>query len=193
MTEHDGDLIVAITGHLEALWGEPARAAWFQREDGRSYAISKWLPAVTKEGVFLYVTTGASLSPGTGGPSDHRTEFFLGLDEEVDGVAPTLAAVASYAADRGVDLGHGHTIPAGGSLWTGTEMDHILILRQRREVVPSVRLDATHVEFLQAVPLYQSERDRKVKLGLDGFLEEWEELGVPFWSPRRPPAAPDSL
>lgn len=193
MAELDGDVIGAIADHLEGLWGEPARAAWFRREDGRSYVIAKWLPAATQEGLFLYVTAGASLIPAVGGSGDHRTEFFLGLDGEVDDVAAALAAVASYAADRGVALGHGHTIPAGGPLWTGTQMDHVLILQQRAEVVPPVRLDRLHVEFLQVVPIYESERDRKVELGLAAFMEEWEELGVPFWSPSRHPVLPDTL
>lgn len=71
-------------------------------------------------------------------------------------------------------------------MWPGTEMDVFLVLRQLEEVLPTLELPGgVHVEFLQAVPLFESERRFKVGRGAKALLRRWEEVGLPFWDPDR--------
>ena len=48
-----------------------------------------------------------------------------------------------------------------------------------------------HVEFLQAIPIYESERRFKNQHSAEALLERWEDAQVRFWDPRR--ARRDSL
>jgi hypothetical protein len=43
------------------------------------------------------------------------------------------------------------------------------------------------VEFLQVIPIYESERAFKVQSDADALLARWEKAAVPFWDPERAP------
>ena len=45
--------------------------------------------------------------------------------------------------------------------------------------------DRVHVEFLQAIPLFDSELALKKEEGAETLLEQWRAGGVPFWNPSR--------
>lgn len=44
-----------------------------------------------------------------------------------------------------------------------------------------------HVEFMQAVPIFESELAYKARHGARELLEHWQESGVAFWNPGRVP------
>ncbi|WP_020393290.1 suppressor of fused domain protein [Kribbella catacumbae] len=53
-------------------------------------------------------------------------------------------------------------------------------------LLPAHTLDGgVHIEFLQVVPVFESERRFTIEHGADALLKRWEEAGVPFWDPRR--------
>ena len=122
--------------------------------------------------------------PGLG--EGHRTEYVLVLEPSRDDVAQELAGLGLYARTQGVTIDHGHTVPADGPLWPGTSMTTFLVLRPFVAIVPALRLGAdVHVDFLQAVPVFEPERRFKNQHGAESLLERWEEARVPFWDPRR--------
>ena len=169
-------------------WGKPARTVRF--EVGKiSLDVLKWDARLSADNVVLYVTVGASSTPLSGRPFGQRLEFFTGLLRAHDEVANALAALAVHATRRGVALGHGNMVPSGEPLWPGSAMSTFLVARARPPIPPIDTPDALHVEFLQAIPIYESERAYATENGVDGLLECWSEAHTPFLDPDRPPNA----
>jgi Suppressor of fused protein (SUFU) len=84
------------------------------------------------------------------------------LIPEKDDVASPLAALALYHARKGASVGHGDTVAAEQPLWPGTEMRRFLVVRPRDDYLPPLNLtDDLHVEFLQAIPIFESELEYK--------------------------------
>jgi Suppressor of fused protein (SUFU) len=181
------DITEAVRSWYRTKWGEPSRTANF-RVGGLEVDVLKWRPDVTLEGVHLYATSGSSARSMPGADSKHRIEFILGLQPARDEVASPLAALALYPTREMVRLDHGHTVPASGPLWRGTEMRRFLVLRQIQPIIEPLALaTGVHIEFLQAVPIFESELAYKVEFGLEDLLRFWRERGVRFWNSDRGP------
>jgi hypothetical protein len=180
-----------ITGAVRDLyiarWGEPSRKAGF-RVAGLEAEVYKWDATATPEGVTLYATIGSSAHPMAGRDPKHRVEYFLGLLPPRDAIASPLAALALYSAREGVAVGHGDTVPSDGPLWPGTEMRRFLVLRPLANIIPPLELpDGMHVEFMQAIPIFESELAYKARHSAKELVEHWQESGVAFWNPGRLP------
>ena len=175
----------AVRSAYLSRWGDPSRRASF-RVGGDEMEVLKWDSAQNRLGVDLYVTLGASAEDMPGAAPGHRVEYFVGLWPGIDEVASALAALGLFARREGELVDHGHTVPADRPLWPGSGMSTFLVLRQIEEILPAVTLpDGVHVEFLQAVPVFESERRFKIAHGAEGLLQRWEDAGTPFWNPRR--------
>jgi hypothetical protein len=174
----------AIEDLYIARWGRPTRRARF--EDGPLVVeVVKWDEAVTDEGVTLYATLGGS---SVQDEVRHTQEFVLGLSPARDEVARALASLAVYGVEHRVQLGHGDTVPSERSLWPGTEMRTFLVARPLPGFLePLVFPEGLHVEFLQAIPLFETERIYKIQHGADALIADWETAGVAFWDPERSP------
>ena len=60
--------------------------------------------------------------------------------------------------DEWRELGDGHTITFEEPLWPGTPMRSLLLARPPEPIIPDLTVDdRVHVEFLQAIPLFDSE------------------------------------
>jgi hypothetical protein len=140
----------------------------------------------TPEGVALYATAGTSKHQMADMPPNHRVEFFLGLNPSRDDIASHLAALAFYALEEQVRVGHGHTVPAGGPLWPGTETSSFLVLKPVQEIIAPIHLEGgMHVEFLQAIPVYASEVEFEAQRSAEDLIEHWRQSHVAFWNPER--------
>jgi hypothetical protein len=173
-----------VARHYSAQFG-PARRVERCRRVQSEVAVYVWGPEDIDEGVWLYATAGASEQAWAGMPPSHRHEVFLGLDEDVPGADSTLAGLARYSEDFGIPLGHGHTVPAGGPVWEGTQMNTLLLLEPRTKIIDDYDSHEFHVIWLQALPLYENEREVKVREGADALMTEFERRNVPFWSASR--------
>jgi hypothetical protein len=182
------DPVAAVREAYAALWGPPSRIAEFHK-GALTAEIRKWTADSNPEGVALYVTLGSSRYPVPGCDPSHRLEFILGLLPERDEVASALAALALYSQREGEPLDHGHTVPAEGPLWPGTTMDGFLVMRPISPLVQIINFDGMHIEVLQAIPTYKAERDLLREKPADELLADWQQEGVPFWDPERPPHA----
>lgn len=181
------NVVEAVRNLYRAHWGEPSRQAGFAK-DNHQIEIGKWDASANGEGVTIYATLGASAADMPGAARGHRVEYFVGLEPGRDEVASALAALGLYARREGEQVDHGHTVPADGPLWSGTSMSTFLVLRQVGEILPALTLpDGVHVEFLQAVPIFDSERHFKSTHSVEDLLRRWEDVGTPFWDPRRHP------
>lgn len=172
-----------IEAHYRSLWGEPSRRARFSK--GRAAVdVLKWSASQTREGVTVYATLGASTigEPRIG----RRVEFYIGLAPECDDVAPALVDLTAKIDEDEPDIRHGHTISYPEPLWRGTRMKTLLVMRPPVSIVPMLKLrDGTHVDYLQAVPIYGSELQLKQERSPEGLLRAWQKRQVPFWDPSR--------
>jgi hypothetical protein len=95
---------------------------------------------------------------------------------------------ASYAERQQEELDHGHSVSYQEPLGQSTGMRSFLLVRQADAIIPDLALDAgLHVEFLQAIPLFESELDYKKAHGTPALLEHWRLHQVPFWNSTRTP------
>jgi hypothetical protein len=179
-------LVESVRQHYLSLWGEPSRTAHFELM-GREIEIYKWSAEINPQGVCLYATIGMCEHPIDGYDPTHRLELFVGLLPQQDSVARPLAMLALGPIIRGTQLAPDHTVTFPEPLWPGTELHGFIVRRQLEEVVPPLVLDSTHIEFLQAIPLFPSEVAFKSKNGADSLLRKWQDVGVPFWDPNRSP------
>lgn len=179
------DVVETVRESYLARWGKPSREAWFQT-DVDQIEVYKWDASANGEGVDMYATLGASAEDMPGTEPGHRVEYFVGLQPGKDEIASPLAALGLYAHRENVTIDHGHTVPSDDPLWPGTEMNIFLVLRQLGEILPALKQpNGAHVEFLQTIPIYQSERRFKAAHGAEALLQRWEAIGVPFWDPDR--------
>ncbi len=178
------DIKLAIEQYLSNLWGDPARTAQFSG-DGNDVSISKWEAGQTDEGVTLYVTNGASRRV-CDASRGRRVEFILGLLPEQDAVAKSLAMLAG-SVGSGIDVDRGHTVTLSEEFWPGASFRAFMVIPPAEEVVGPLGLDdGTHVEFLAVTPLYDSEVKLKKAHSAEWLMVKFEEMNIPWWSPRRP-------
>jgi hypothetical protein len=181
------DVVDAVREAHEARWGEPSRRAVFRAAAG-TIEIYKWDAAFSAEEVDFYTTIGGSAFDMPLGSEGYRVEYYTGFNPGRDAVASSLAALGLYGVRTGESVDHGHTIPSDGPLWPGTDMAAWLILRPEEAILPVIHLaGGIHVEFLQAVPIFESERMFKIAHGLNSLMDLWEGSLVPFWNPDRNP------
>jgi hypothetical protein len=157
--------------------------------------VEVWKWAETNpEQVNIYATVGASAHVILGYANDHRVEFFVGLKPAEDSIARPHAMLAVEAMSQKVEFGHGHSVTFSEPLWKGTEMNAFLVIRPRTQVIQNLALPGgMHVEFLQAIPVYESEVGFKAQHGAEELLRRWQLAGVAFWDPNRPPDPPPDL
>lgn len=167
--------------HYEALWGAPSREASF-RKAAATVTVLKWDATERTGDVVVYASLGGWKAESPAQPA-HRQEYVLGLLPELDDSAATFALLGGRGADL---LGDGDSLQVEGGLWAGTGMDSWLLAEPRSPLVPELVHDGLHVRWLQAVPLYPSERTWKVVNGAARLWAAWEAAGVRFWDPRRP-------
>ncbi|WP_088316918.1 suppressor of fused domain protein [Kineosporia sp. R_H_3] len=181
------EVLAAVRELYVRRWGEPSRHAIFRAPDAEM-EICKWDAAANDQGVDLYATLGASAQDLPAGGLGHRNEFFVGLRPGEDDVASALAALGLYSVRERVAVDHGDSVPCDGPLWPGTEMSSFLVMRQVGEILAPASLPSgVHVEFLQAIPLFESERRFKVAHGADALIRRWQSAGTAFWDPGRRP------
>jgi len=169
------------------LWGKPSRSARFTVER-RTVDVLRWDPNSTPDGLALYLTVGASEWPVPGGSADRRIEFVTSLLPARDEIAEPLAALSLYSILQGVTVDHGNTVPSEGPLWRRSAMNILLVTRPRVGFLPAIESpDGSHLQFLQAIPIFESERAYKKEYGTDALLECFAEAHTPFWDPDRAP------
>ena len=178
-------MVGAVRDLYVARWGEPSRKAAF-RVAGLEVEVYKWNAEVNPEGVTLYATIGSSAHAVAGRDTKHRVEYFLGL---LPPKTPWLARLRRWPCTQTRGGGPGPTrVPTDGPLWPGTDMRCFLVLRPLSNVIPPLELaDGMHVEFMQAIPIFESELAYKARHGAKDLLEHWQQTGVAFWDPGRIP------
>lgn len=181
------DVVDAVAGAYAGLWGKPARTTRFEVE---KYLVEvlKWDARPSSDGLAIYATLGASAYPLPDSPLSLRRELFIGLSRPCDKIAGSLAALSLYSVRVGVAVDHGHTVPSDGPLWPRSPMSSFVVLRPKGGFLPPLELaEGFRVEFLQAIPIYESERSYKKTYGMGALMECFTEARTALSDPDRPP------
>lgn len=173
MTEAELDVVDALVGH----WGKPDRYARFETES-TTVEVLKYEAETTNEGVVIYATATSGPSP-----SGHFGEFILGLDSARDEVADPLARLSAFA--RMTPVHDGDTVPIDGPLWPGSPFRRFLTMRQVESIVGPFDINGRRVEFMNAIPIHESEVEIKAAFGARAFIEELRGQGLGFWDAER--------
>lgn len=83
---------------------------------------------------------------------------------------------------------HGSTVTFDESLWSGTEMSAVMLMRSHQDDALIKYASDRHVEIGVIVPLHKDELSSVKSLGVDQVLEVWENEGVEYWDPFRSPS-----
>jgi hypothetical protein len=172
-----------VADALVERWGKPDRYARFETEPNL-VEVLKYDAETTKEGVVIYATATSGPSP-----SGHFTEFILGLDTAHDDVADPLARLAAFA--RSTAVHDGDTVPIDRPLWAGSEFRRFLTMHQVESIIGPFDIDGRHVQFMNAIPIYEAEVAIKGALGGRRFLDELRRQGIGFWDAARPALSGD--
>ncbi|MGV9566071.1 suppressor of fused domain protein [Streptomyces sp. NPDC003480] len=175
-----------VRAHYLRAWGEPSREAAFSLGEHK-VEIFKWNHDRTDEGVTLYATCGASRALQSGPGALHRVEFVTGLLPEEDGIARGLAILGTYPL-TGRHLSYGESITLPDPLWAGGRMTSFLAVRPMEDLVPDLALpDGSHVQFMNVVPVFESELRLRNGRSAEWLIGELNDNGVAWWDPRRGP------
>lgn len=155
--------------------------------------VLRFVDGVTR--LVRYVSLGCSGEP-MGDPADvlpdpgaPRAELSVCLLGGVDGIARSLAVLASTPAVEGLRLTPGALVDLGEPLWPGATFTAVLL---RPSALPEIELGggAAPVRILEAVPVTHTEAAWVRVRGAEALEEAWSEAGVDVTDPGRPAAQP---
>ncbi len=165
-------------------YGSPDRTAEFTSRNGCRIYVFKWNADKTSEGVTVYATGGAS---DVLGDESRSCEFFIGLSPPVDDIADSLAELALHGIGSATVPSFGDTTTLSFPLWSGTPMQTFLYT-DGSGLIPSYTDSTKRVDFIQLVPLFDSELEFKKKNGEKALWREFESRAVAYWDSDRAPA-----
>jgi hypothetical protein len=175
-----------VAKYYRSLWGKPSRVLNF-RGSGARVQVHTWGIDDTDWGVALYATVGASKGKAAG---DHRVEFITGMRPVEDGVIGSLASLGAFPILAG-PIDKGETVTLGEPLWPGTPMRAFLMVPEVEDIIPPLITRRRHVQFLRAIPVYDSEIDLKNEYDAAWLMETLDDQGLNMADPhRRPVTAP---
>ena len=122
---------------------------------------------------------------------DHGLEFYLIAPERHHRHALTVAMNAYYHAnpDESYRLDVGHTVPIGEPWMPGSSSDHFLVSRPY-PYGPEFEMchwEHGHARILWLLPITETERDFRMRHGLEALEQRFDDAGLQYWDPGRPP------
>lgn len=173
--------MTTISNYYISKYGNPEREAEFVSPEGKKILIYKWNEDQTGEGVAMYATIGASHSLGC---EQHTCEFFIGMTPSADNVVQALAEVALHGNGSDKIPDSGDTLTLVYDLWEGTKAKSFMFT-DGEEILPPLSENGKHVEFIQLIPLFDSELQYKKEHGEEFLWDRFEEKEVPYWDSSR--------
>lgn len=121
-----------------------------------------------------------------------RGELLLYSDQSLEGIADSLAGIATYPFTNQTFLAEGHTIGGklGRGVVPGSPITDILVAKPLYEEEDFEVIDLgddCHAHVLWVLPIYPSERQYKIKHGFAALIDLFEQNEVDAIDSRRPP------
>lgn len=134
------------------------------------------------DGLWTYVSIGGW---GSVRDDERGMEFILITPAQTERATELLAMAVYY--NRNGRLGLGHTYPIGEPWLSGSHCDHVLV-SVPYPFPPSVEIahiGDRHVEFGWLLPITESERDFKVRHGLEALGSRFDQASIEYADPYR--------
>jgi hypothetical protein len=192
MNMEPGDKLVLA--HYEHRWGKPTKVHSINApqlpEAIRPLLVGEYsLPA---DGLTIYGSIGMSRAPMTLSPESigHRAEIFIGSFQSFSSLPDMLAMIAAYPHISNTLVTAEHTIPLGQYIVDGSGMSSIILCPPYFDPPEFRRIEASgyHVEVLWVIPIYESERQFKIKRGWQVLRQIFQEKNVAIGDLFRQPA-----
>jgi hypothetical protein len=188
-----------VAQHYEACWGEPLaihQIDWPPELGlGDSFYIMEFSPNPVHD-AWTYATVGMAdhLMPGRfpealGDPPQRRVEIVAYSNPQRKDLIEFLGHLAVFPFDNRTAIWAGHTIPGDTAVVPGSPMTCVYFsfpLFEGAEFQP-ICLDGDHVFVLWAIPIYEVERQYKVKHGSKALARLLEERDAEVWNLQREP------
>ncbi|HEY1192384.1 MAG TPA: suppressor of fused domain protein [Gemmata sp.] len=132
---------------------------------------------------WVYATAG-----GWEARADPRLEFLIVAPEPDLRHVELLFITAWYHGRR--ELGRDHTVPLGGPWLPGSACEFFLVSRPYPfgPELEVCNLPDGHLHVLWLLPITLAEREFKILKGAEALEQRFDECGLEFWVPGRPPA-----
>jgi hypothetical protein len=129
-------------------------------------------------GLWVYATVGAWEAR-----QDPRLEFLIVAPEQDQRHVELLFMVTWYHGRHG--LGSGHTLPIGEPWLPGSACDHFLVslLYPFGPQLEVCEVDDWHLRVLWLLPITVSEREFKVRDGLEALEQRFDACRLEYWVP----------
>ena len=170
-----------ISSYYINKYGNPEREAEFVSPEGKKVKIYKWNEEQTGEGVTMYATIGASENIGN---DQSACEFFIGMTPAADNIVQALAEVALHGNGSDKVPSSGDTITLVYDLWEGTKARSFMF-SDGEELLSPMSDGSKNIEFVQLVPLFDSELRYKKEHGEEALWKRFEAKEVPYWDSNR--------
>jgi hypothetical protein len=169
-----------VVGHYWSTLGKPVRKKTYVAA-GQEIDVLKWRSESSGQDEVIYATSGASARAF----GSHRVEFLVSLSPEEDAVEASLAALATFPLLSG-SIGQGETVTLPVPLLPRSACRTYLIAQEANDVIPVLTIsDGSHVEFLQVLPIHDSELELKRQYGAEWLLERIRGQRLRISDPRR--------
>jgi hypothetical protein len=177
----------AIRAHYLSAFGESTGERTFE-SDGRGVDVLRYKAPDAGPGDHVYATLGGAQYPLPGASAAHRLEFYAQLIPDVPNIGRVLATLAMYPERELVALSDSHSVDIQRPVSQFSEMHQVLLFRPSVEFLAPLELRGGefHIEFLEVVPVYESEVQYKREHGMGALFDMWEGKRVEFWNPGRP-------
>lgn len=135
---------------------------------------------------WTYVSAGGAVLSR---PDAEPLEFALVAPEANARHVEIVTMVAHY--NHGIALGEAHTMPIGGPWLSGSQCDHMLLMRPRAfgEAFERIAAPDGSARILQLVPITEAERDFKIAEGVAALTSRLDAARVETWRRDRPSVA----
>jgi hypothetical protein len=134
----------------------------------------------SKTGLWVYASVGAWEAR-----EDPRLEFLIAAPEKDLRHVELLFMTAWYHGHRG--LGTGHTFPIGEPWLPDSKCDYFLVSKPYPfgPDLEICNLPDWHLHVLWLLPITATEREFKVREGLEALEQRFDEVALEYWQPDR--------
>ena len=183
----DVDAQAAIEAHLRH--GFPGQRVVVQgwRTDAMSAPHVRVLRVdpETRGGLWLHVSSGASVPAGGGPAGPDGSEFVLVTPFKTLRAVELLAMVVYFHGVQ--ELSVGDTVSVGEPWLPGSTCGHLLVSNPYllADELWTLPLAGRSVHFRWVIPITADERAYAAEHGLEALEQRFEEAGLEYWDPHR--------
>jgi hypothetical protein len=173
-----------ILEHYENRWGKATQVYTISDPRVPAQANPLYVAEFTLpiDRLTIYASIGMSRAPMiSGNPQrDHRVEIFLGTFQPHPVLPKRIAMLAAYPHKGNKSIDNEHTIPLGEPIVPNSQLTSVIFTPPYFDPpgFHHINMGSYHIRILWVIPLYESEREFKIKDGWKSLRKIFEEKHV---------------